>query len=219
MAKHLQLELEKIKNKVLSLGTVVEDRFRLAASILPKRDVVTADYIIKSNQEVYDTKFEIEEDCLKVLALHQPVAGDLRYLIGLFKINIELERISNEVVNIAHCLKDLAENKPCDYIFDYASISEKVRSMLKMSLDAFVQIDSKMAYSVRVLEAEVKAFDRNARKQLNQSVHENPELSDTYVNMFLISRYIDRVADKSINISEEAIFRADGEIVRHHYLA
>ena len=109
MAKHFQKELEKLKKRVLGLGAQVEDRLRLAGRAIESREIFDADRIIKSDYLIDEEEVEIEEECLKILALYQPVAVDLRFLIATIKINGELERIADEATNIAHRLKKIIE--------------------------------------------------------------------------------------------------------------
>ena len=216
MAKHLQRELEKIKKSILELGALVEDRVRMAISSIQRRDVEVAVQIDRMDHEVDDMEVEIEEECLKVLALHQPVAVDLRFLVSVIKINSELERIADEAVNIAHRIKTISKDKSgAAFVFDYAIMGEKARAMLKMSLDALVQLDTDMAFKSCLMDDEVDAYVRQAYEQLNRSIQEHPELSGIYINMFLISRHIERIADHATNIAEEVIYLTDGEIIRH----
>jgi phosphate transport system protein len=215
MAKHFQRELEKIKKSILSLGAMVEDRVRLAIKSIEKRDADMAEQIIRMDYEIDEMEVDIEEECLKVLALHQPVAIDLRFLVSVIKINNDLERIADETVNIAHRVKTISKNRNIKFIFDYSAMSEKASAMLKMSLDAMVRLDTDTAFKVCLMDDEVDLFVGQAYEQLKESVCHMPDNMGTYINMFLISRHIERIADHATNISEEVIYVTDGEIVRH----
>jgi phosphate transport system protein len=215
MAKHLQRELENIKKSILSLGALVEDRVRLAIKSIESRDADIAEQIVSMDYEIDEMEVDIEEECLKVLALHQPVAVDLRFIVGVIKINNDLERIADETVNIAYRIKTISKDKTCKFIFDYAVMAEKARNMLKMSLDAMVQLDTDMAFKVCLLDDEVDAYVRHAYEELKSSILETPENVGVLINMFLISRHIERIADHATNIAEEVIYLTDGEIVRH----
>ena len=206
MAKHLQRELEKIKKSILSLGALVEDRVRLAIKSIESRDADIAGQIVSMDYEIDEMEVDIEEECLKVLALHQPVAVDLRFLVGVIKINNDLERIADETIS---------KDKTCKFIFDYAVMAEKARNMLKMSLDAMVQLDTDMAFKVCLLDDDVDAYVRHAYEELKSSILQTPENVGVLINMFLISRHIERIADHATNIAEEVIYLTDGEIVRH----
>jgi len=215
MAKHFQRELEKIKKSILGLGAIVEDRVRLAIKSIESRDADIAEQIINMDYEIDEMEVEIEEECLKVLALHQPVAVDLRFLVSVIKINNDLERIADETVNIAYRIKTISKNKDCKFIFDYALMAEKASNMLRMSLDAMVRLDTDMAFKVCLMDDEVDVFVKNAYEQLKLSIIQTPEDAGTFINMFLISRHIERIADHATNIAEEVIYVTDGEIVRH----
>lgn len=215
MAKHLQRELEKIKKSILSLGAMVEDRVRLAIKSIETRNAEIAERIVSMDYEIDEMEVDIEEECLKVLALHQPVAVDLRFLVGVIKINNDLERIADETVNIAYRIKTISKDKASKYIFDYGMMGEKAGNMLKMSLDAMIQLDTDAAFKVCLMDDEVDAYVRQAYEALKEAILQSPESAGIYINMFLISRHIERIADHATNIAEEVIYLTDGEIVRH----
>ncbi|MDQ1330012.1 MAG: Phosphate-specific transport system accessory protein PhoU [Thermodesulfobacteriota bacterium] len=215
MAKHFQRELEKIKKSILTLGALVEDRVRLAIKSIDKRDADIAEQIIRMDYEIDEMEVDIEEECLKVLALHQPVAVDLRFLVSVIKINNDLERIADETVNIAHRVKTISKNRDFKFIFDYATMAEKASTMLKMSLDAMVRLDTDTAFKVCLMDDDVDVFVGRAYEQLKQSICAMPDDTGVLINMFLISRHIERIGDHATNIAEEVIYVTDGEIVRH----
>ncbi len=148
----LQKELEKLKKRILSLGAMVEERVRMAIQALELRDANLAEKIIRSDYEIDEFEIEVEEDCLKLLALHQPVAVDLRFLIAVIKINNDLERIADEAVNIAERVQIIAKRERLDIPFDYSLMAEKTASMLKKSLDALVNMDDVLALDVLKLD-------------------------------------------------------------------
>lgn len=215
MAKQFQRELEKIKKSILSLGAMVEDRVRLAIKSIEKRDADMAEQIIRMDYEIDEMEVDIEEECIKVLALHQPVAVDLRFLVSVIKINNDLERIADETVNIAHRVKTISKNRDIKFIFDYTTMAEKASAMLKMSLDAMVRLDTDTAFKVCLMDDDVDIFVGQAYEQLKQSIRATSGNTGVLINMFLVSRHIERIADHATNIAEEVIYVTDGEIVRH----
>jgi len=215
MAKQFQRELEKIKKSILSLGAMVEDRVRLAIKSIEKRDADMAEQIIRMDYEIDEMEVDIEEECLKVLALHKPVAVDLRFLVSVIKINNDLERIADETVNIAHRVKTISKNRDIKFIFDYTTMAEKASAMLKMSLDAMVRLDTDTAFKVCLMDDDVDIFVGQAYEQLKQSIRATSGNTGVLINMFLVSRHIERIADHATNIAEEVIYVTDGEIVRH----
>ena len=158
---------------------------------------------------------EIEEDCLKILALHQPVAVDLRFLIAIIKINNELERIGDQAVNIAERVDTIGSGGQPDLFFDFSSMGEKVQNMLKLSLDALVNMDYDLAFSVVMRDDEVDIIKRNAYDRIKVAMSDYPDKLGELINLLLISRHLERAADHATNIAEEVIYLIEGEIIRH----
>ena len=215
MAKHFFRELEKIKKRILSLGAMVEDRVRMAIKALETRDGDAAKKIIISDHEIDEMEVEIEEECLKILALYQPVAIDLRFLTAVIKINNDLERVADEAVNIAERVQVIAKREKIDISFDYSLMAEKAEYMLKKSLDALVNLDIDLALKVRTLDDEVDEIMREAYDRIKQAIGEYPDRVGYLINLLLISRHLERIADHGTNIAEEVIYLIEGEIVRH----
>lgn len=215
MGIHFQKELERIKKMILSLGALAEERVRLAAKAIEDRDATLAGQIIKTDYEVDEREVDIEEECLKVLALHQPVAVDLRFLIAVIKINNDMERIGDEAVNIAQRVQVLAKEAQPDYIHDYAPMIEKVQLMLKLSLDALVNMDADLAFRVVTMDDEVDHIQYESYDLIKAAMKAKPTQMGYKINLYLISRHLERIADHATNIAEEVIYLIEGEIVRH----
>ncbi|MGD9137976.1 MAG: phosphate signaling complex protein PhoU [Desulfobacterales bacterium] len=213
--KHFSRELEKIKKQILTLGAKVEDQVRMATQAIDAHDAELAKKIIQSDYAIDELEVEIEEDCLKILALHQPVAVDLRFLIAVIKINNELERIGDQAVNIAERVDAISRDVQLDHFFDYSSMGEKAREMLKMSLDALVNMDYDLAFSVVMKDDEVDKIKHDAYDRIKLAMSNHPDKLGELINLLLISRHLERLADHATNISEEVIYLIEGEIVRH----
>jgi len=213
--RHFSRELEKIKKQILSLGAKVEEQVRIATQAVETNDAELAKQIIKSDFEIDEMEVEIEEECLKILALHQPVAVDLRFLIAVIKINNDLERIGDQAVNIAERVDVIAKRDPSEFFFDYTAMGEKVQDMLKMSLDALVNMDYDLAYSVVMRDDEVDQIKSDAYDRIKQAMSKHPDKIGHLINLLLISRHLERLADHATNIAEEVIYLIEGEIVRH----
>lgn len=211
----LRKELEKIKKKILSLGALAEERARMAVEAVESRDGAIAEKIITSDWEIDEMEVEIEEECLKILALYQPVAVDLRFLIATIKINNDLERIGDEAVNIAERLLVLSKRPPLKFVFDYSPMVERVQTMLKMSLDALVNLDVDTAFKVIFMDDEVDDIQIEAYQRIKAAIKDNPDRVSYLINLLLISRHLERLADHCTNIAEEVIHLIEGEIVRH----
>lgn len=215
MTKRFRRELETIKKRILTLGSLVEDLVHTATKAVDQIDPELAERIIAADHEVDMMEVEIEEECLKVLALHQPVAVDLRFIISVVKINNELERIGDQVVNIGQRVRVIAKRPKPPFMFDYSEMGEKVQRMLKMSLDSLVNTDVDLAYRVITLDDEVDQIKNEAYDKIKQAIKELPERVGYYINLLLISRHLERISDHATNIAEEVIYLVEGEIYRH----
>jgi phosphate transport system protein len=215
MTKHFRKELEIIKKRILTLGSMVEDLVHDSVQAVDRVDADLAELIIKKDSEIDDTEVDIEEECLKVLALHQPVAVDLRFIIAVIKINNELERIGDQAVNIAQRVQVIAKRPKPPFWFDYSEMGEKAQKMLRMSLDALVNLDVDLAYRVITMDDEVDQIKNEAYDKIKQAIQDLPERVGYYINLLLISRHLERLADHATNIAEEVIYLVEGEIFRH----
>lgn len=207
-------ELEKLNKKLLELSSKAEDRLRRAAEVILTRDPITIQSIIVSDYEIDELEVEIEEDCLKILALHQPVAGDLRFIVAVIKINNEIERIADIAVNMAIRVETIAKCRPIEIDFDFSSMSEKVTKMLRMSLDALVHRDAGAARKVFLIDDEVDAMRNEAHKQITKLIPTHPNEADCLINTYLLARHLERIADRATNIAEEVVYLVEGTIVR-----
>jgi phosphate transport system protein len=194
---------------------MVEDLVHDSVQAVERVDADLADEIIKKDSEIDETEVDIEEECLKVLALHQPVAVDLRFIIAVIKINNELERIGDQAVNIAQRVQVIAKRPKPPFWFDYSEMGEKAQKMLRMSLDALVNLDVDLAYRVITMDDEVDRIKKDAYDKIKQAIKDLPERVGYYINLLLISRHLERLADHATNIAEEVIYLVEGEIFRH----
>jgi len=215
MPKRLQRDIEKIKKMVLSLGAMVEERIRMSIKAIETWDAGLAEDIIRRDYEIDELEIEVEEECLKILALHQPVAVDLRFLIATIKINSELERIGDEAVNIANRVRNISKRRKLDLSFDFTIMAEKAATMLRLSLDALVNLDQDLAFKVLTLDDEVDLMHREIYDRIKEVMSQNPDYVGYLINLYTTSRHLERVGDHSTNIAEEVIYLIEGEIIRH----
>ncbi len=215
MTIRLQKELERLKKSILSLGTMVEERVRMAIRALELRDANLAEKIIRSDYEIDEFEVEVEEECLKILALHQPVAVDLRFIIAAIKINNDLERIADEAVNIAERVQIIAKRERLDIPFDYTMMAENTSSMLEKSLDALVNRDDALALTVLKSDDEIDDMKNYAYDVVKQAIGEYPDRVGYLINLLLMCRHLERIADHATNIAEEVVYMVQGQIVRH----
>ena len=215
MSAHLNTAIDQLKKKLLALGALVEDMVFRAVKSLRDRDTALAAAVIASDEQADACDVDIEEECQKILALHQPVAHDLRFIITVLKINTELERIGDAAVNIAERAGFLAEEDPIDIPFDFPGMSDKARRMLKRALDAFVEQDVHIAHEVIALDDEVDAINRHMYQQVEDGIRRTPERVDSLIHLLGVSRHIERIGDHASNIAEDVIYLIEGTIVRH----
>lgn len=216
MSKHLASEMDKLRSKLLSIAAMVEEMLKKSTRALESKDKELAQSIIAMDNRLDELEVELEEDCLKVLALHQPVAVDLRCLVGILKMNNDLERIGDLTVNIAertlHIIKQPEIKKP----FDLSEMSLKTSEMLKQSLDALIQMNLNLAQDVITKDDHVDALNRLMYEAVYSAIKERPEDVVTLLNYLSASRHLERIADYTTNIAEDVIYMIDGSIVRHN---
>jgi phosphate transport system protein len=158
---------------------------------------------------------DLEEDCLEVLALHQPVAQDLRFIIGILKINSDLERIGDYAVNIAETATHVASGSQLEIPDDYFVMASKTQSMLKTSLDAFVNMSADMAYRILAEDDEVDFMRHTLHRDFEERLTVETDRRQALIHLFLVSRHLERIADQATNIAEDVIYMTTGAIVRH----
>jgi phosphate transport system protein len=215
MAKHMQREIEKLKKQILSLGALVEESVRHAVVAIEDHDADLAQRVIDGDSEVDQMEVDIEEECLKILALYQPVAVDLRFIVAVLKINNDLERIADLAVNIAERAVFLAKQPPTSIPFDFHGMAEKAQSMLRRGLDALVNMDAMAAQQVCLDDDEVDAINRQMYGLVKEGIRHNIESVDQMIHLLSVSRHVERIADQATNIAEDIIYMIQGEIVRH----
>ena len=215
MSVHLQREIEKIKKAILSLCALVEEQVQLAVRALLERDAELAVRVEKRDAEIDHREVEVEEECLKALALHQPVASDLRLIVAVLKINSDLERIGDLAVNIARKAIAFSAQPPMAIPFDLATMCQKTQAMLRDSIDSLVNLDAPQAHDVCARDNEVDRMKKENRKQAEELMRSEPERSAALLNLLAASRNLERIADHATNIAEDVIYMVEGRIVRH----
>lgn len=211
-------EIDDIKRRILHLAAVVEERLGKAVKAVEDRDAALAGEVVRLDHEIDDEEVVLEEECLKALALHQPVASDLRFVVAVMKINNDLERIGDLAVNIAKAADRLSALPMHEIVLELPPLGDRVRDMLRHSLDAFVNLDVVRAREVCAADAEVdqmhRDFSGRVAALLGHSVGSDRVAS--LLCMLRVSRELERVGDHATNIAEDLIYLADGTIVRHH---
>lgn len=215
MERHLQREIDKLKRRLLELSAEVENDVRMAVRAVEDREPALAETVLHRETQINATEVEVEEECLKILALYQPVAADLRYIIAVLKINQDLERIGDLAVHIAERGLFLCQQPRIDIPFRLGTMADKAQAMLKNVLDAFVNLDGAAAKAVCAADGEIDAMHRNIFQQVKTAVTGNAQLFEPLLQILHISRHLERIADHATNIAEDLIYLIEGRIVRH----
>ena len=216
MTNRLHKEVESLKKHLLSLVAEVEENVRMSVEALEKLNCTLAEKVIAADLNVDRREVDIEEECLKILALYQPVANDLRFIIAVLKINTDLERISDLAVNIAERAAFLVTAKRIQMPFDFTIMSDKVQDMLRKSINALITLDSQGAYEVCADDDIVDAYHREMYVIVQDAIRKSPDDLDELIHYLGVSRHLERIADQTTNIAEDIIYLINGEIVRHH---
>ena len=217
MARHIEHQIAQLKNSILQFGTIVEESISRSNTALFKQDVELAQKVIADDTEIDRLEVELEEECLKVLALYQPVAADLRFVVAVLKINNDLERIGDLASNIAKTVSQLTITGPLELPEEISSMAKQVEEMVKNSLDAVVKADPDLARQVRKEDDIVDAGRHTVRKLVMQQIRKDPEKVEGLLQINSISKHLERIADMATNIAEDVIYMVEGEIVRHRH--
>lgn len=216
MTKHFQNEIDRLKKKILELTAVVEKSLQMAVRSVTEGDVALAEKVIASDSDVDDIEVDVEEECLKILALHQPVAADLRYVVGVLKINNDLERIGDLAVNIAKRAREFPRLQSGNRVpIDLGGLCSRVQKLVKNSADALVQSDPKLARQVLADDDEIDDRHRETIRTVQEQIGKHPDQGPLLLSLLSVSRYLERIADHATNIAEDVIYMVEGEIVRH----
>ncbi len=215
MSRHFHDELEALKQTLLAMGGLVEDQIRHAMQALVDRDDALASEVIERDRQVNAYDVEVDAQCVELLALHQPAAGDLRFITTAMKIVTDLERIGDQAVNIAQRVVELNAEPQLKPYIDLPRMAERAQAMVKESLDAFVARDTELARRVRAEDDEVDALKEQIFRELLTFMMEDPRSIPRAIRLILISRCMERVADHATNIAEMVIYLVEGKMVRH----
>jgi phosphate transport system protein len=215
MAKHLQRDLDNLQKDMLGLAGLVEGAVHKAIAALQGRDVKLAREVIEGDGQIDTEENHIDEECLKILALHQPVAVDLRLIATAMLINVDLERIGDLAEDIAERAIHLAEPPLLPIPGKLQRMTDLTTMMLREALDAYVNLNKAQAQSVMRMDDEVDRFNTEIIGEIVSEMKRSPALIDAGLSMFSAVRHLERIADHATNIAEDVIYLIDGEIVRH----
>ena len=215
MQRHFHDELNLVKQKILKLSSLVEDMVAQAVASLVDRDSRLAQETIDWDAKVDTLEVEIDEDCITLLALHQPAAGDLRFITTAMKINNDLERMADQAVNISERALVLNEEPQLKPYIDIPIMSQLSQRMLRDSLDAFVRKDAALARQVIEADNRVDGLKNQVFRELLTFMMEDPRTIPRALQLILVSRHLERIADHATNIAEMVVFLVEGKDIRH----
>jgi phosphate transport system protein len=215
MSKHLQRDLDNLQRDILTMATNVEEVIYKAIHALQERDIDLAQQVIENDTSIDQLENHVEEECLKMLALHQPVAVDLRRIAAVLKINTDLERMADLATDIAERAVTVARPPHIPIPADLQRMTDLTTSMVRQSLDAFVNLDPRMARRVIRLDDEVDRYNNEIIHELVQLMQQSPEMIEPGLSLFSATRHLERIADHATNVAEDVLYLVEGEIVRH----
>jgi len=215
MSKHLERDLENLQRDILTQAGAVEEAIHKAIRALQERNIQLAQQVIDGDSEIDEEENHVEEECLKILALHQPVAVDLRRTASALLINVDLERMADLAEDIAERAVSLARLPPIPIPEKLQRMTDLTTSMVRQSLDAFVNIDARLARLVCRLDDEVDRYNDAIILELIRLMRGSAEMVEPGLSLFSATRHLERIADHATNIAEDVIYLVEGEIVRH----
>lgn len=216
METHFDREINQLKQELLDICAKTEQSVLHACSAFQTKDIELCRKVIRSDEEIDRDEVELEENCLKILALHQPVARDLRMVVATLKMNSDLERIADLAVNFAARSKFILKRSGFSDHRDFSEMSFVVRDMLRNSIDSLVDLDLQKAKYVWEEDEKVDDMHKENYQWIYDKIAKNPEQAEMYINQLSLSRYLERIADFATNIAEDVIYLISGEIVRHN---
>ena len=217
MDRHFDEGLNALKGKILRMGALAEDMIEKAVKALMERSPELTQEVFELEKEVNRMHVEVDDDCLKLIALHQPMAVDLRLITAAMKINNDLERIADQAVNASQtCYYHLFKETPVPQISMIPHMAVISQKMLRLSLDAFARRDVGAALGVLRQEEEEDRLKAQALNDLIDLIREDPPHSKQFVDLILLSKNMERIGDHATNIAEDVIFMVQGKDIRHH---
>lgn len=214
--RHFQEDLDTLKQRLLTQGGLAEERVREAIRALMERDAAGMDAVLAGDEPINDLHMEIDDRCFKLLALHQPMAADLRVIVAAVKINTDLERVGDLAVNIAEAGQRYLKHAPVKPLIDIPRMGDLAQKMLRDALDAFVRRDLALAEAVLAADDTLDDLKTQIFRELLTYMLQAPETIEPSLDLILISRHLERIGDHATNVAEDVIFILSARDVRHH---
>ena len=215
MSLHFHREVDRLIEDLISFGEGIEDQLMQAIDAVVERNVSKAKRIIRNDGDIDQLEVEMEEECLKLLALHQPFAGDLRQIISVLKINNDLERVGDHAANIAQRVLDLDTLPPIDMPGNILEMSKQARLMLRISLLSFVESDQTLTRGVFEMEDKIDELNKVIFREQVEAIEKSPAEAEQRILFLSVCKQLERVGDLASNISEDVVYLMSGDIIRH----
>jgi phosphate transport system protein len=216
VVRHFQEELEQLKARLLEMGGLAEDRVRAAVEGLVSRDMAIVDQVLAGDAPINQLHIEIDNRCFTLLALHQPMAVDLRAIVSAVKINTDLERVGDLAINISEAVTRYLKHPPVKELIDIPRMARIAQAMLRDALDAYVRRDTTMAQAVLNQDDELDGLKTQVFRELLTYMLQDPSTIEPALDLILISRHLERIGDHATNVAEDVIFMVSARDVRHH---
>ena len=216
MKQHFHKELEQLKKSIALMGGRIEEAIQNAVTALRDRDIVLAAEVIAGDQDIDRMEIQIEQRCLNLLALQQPLAVDLRFITAVLRINTDLERMGDLATNIALEARRISKTDTGHIPLDLDEIIAEVRKMVRDSLEALLKRDTALARTICREDDVVDSLDREISERLIEMMKNKPDCVDAATQMLLAVRHLERIADLATNIAEEVVFMVEGRSIKHH---
>jgi phosphate transport system protein len=215
VVRHFQEELGGLQERLLGMGGLAEERVREAVRALATRDAAAVERVLAGDEPINDLNIEIDDRCFKLLALHQPIAADLRAIVAAVKINTDLERVGDLAVNIAEAAKRYLLHPPVKPLIDIPRMGDIAQRMLRDALDAFVRRDTALSEAVLAADDELDGLKSQIFRELLTFMMQDAGTIEPALDLILVSRHLERIGDHATNIAEDVIFLVSAKDVRH----
>ncbi len=218
MSVHMKKELDKLKKLIFALGTQVDENVELAAQAFDKGDNALVEKVIQSDKNVDQLEVEVEEACLKALALYQPVAIDLRFIVAVLKMTNDLERMSDLAAGVAKNAILYNKRKNTALSISLNPLSDLVTSIVRKCIDSLLQLDAELAREVTQDDQEIDSMKKDIKTKIQDAISKEPSETESLIALLMASNRLERIGDHATNIAEDVIYMVEAEIVRHQDL-
>lgn len=215
MQRHFDEELKELHQEILKMGILAQEAIHKSVEALKNRDKKLASEIINTDDKIDKIELDIDEKCIDLIARHQPMAGDLRFITTGMKINPDLERIADLAVDISQRVLELVDKPMLKPLIDIPKLSVIAQNMIREAIDAFIKRDVALAKKVVLADDEADKLRNLVQEELIKDMSSDPATAPRAIALLLIARYLERICDHTTNIAEDVIYMVEGKVVKH----